>query len=156
MKKAFKPFKINVVIVYYADVKVKTVRHFVLSTLKNLAWLYRLDYNICENTPAFEGLEGGLCQEADIVYFRSSKHTHLTLKEFQKLFDQVFAYKHTQYLGCEMFYQNQKGCRQHPFPKHHFYRPLNYPRMEEHKDNQVVVKLPYAVLAELFPEIQDS
>lgn len=134
MKKINK-FRLNVMASYHKSVDNKMTKHLIHSIFRNFACLYRIDYQIQENSQVFGDVESDLYASTDLIYFRSNQNTQIDLKTLQKLIDQVFAYNNILIDGIEVYYQYQKYLREFPFPLD-FYRPLNYPFVEHYKDNQ--------------------
>jgi hypothetical protein len=148
MKKVKRKFRLNVCVSYSKNVNINNYRNLILSILENFALLYRLDYMIDVNTQVFGNVESDFYAANDIIYFRSTDLTQTDLKKFQKLISDVFPYN--PFLGgVEVGYQLQKHLREFPFPKD-FYRPLNYPYIESHKDGQTELKIPADFLKEAF------
>lgn len=148
-------FRLNVFVSYHKSINSKMSGHLIHSIFTNLACLYKLDFYIEVNTPVFDDDSSDLYATTDLIYFRSGQSTPIDRKTFQKLIDQVFAYNNILIDGIEVYYQYQKYLREFPFPKD-FYRPLNYPYIEEHKDSQVKAVIPAAVLLEVLPELYNS
>lgn len=147
-----KKFRLNVIVSYDANINIINYRNPILSIIKNFAWLYRLDYNIDENSQVFGDTESEFHSTVDLIYFRSTDLTSIDLKKFQKLISDVFGHLNPLLGGIEVFYQLQKALREYPFPNEYI-RPLNYPYLEFHKDGQNEIKIPVDDLKKLMPDL---
>jgi len=149
-----KVFRVNVVIHYWLEVDPYSYRAPLQELIRHLAWLYELEYAISENNP-FEPVpnssEHGHEKEplvADLVYLRSTKGTHIELKDLKRLIVDLAKKSFLPIAGVNMSYQLQKALSEFPFPKD-YYRPLNYPYIEGHHNGEVKVYIPKHALCDL-------
>lgn len=137
MKKSTKrKFVLNLLVTYHENINPINYREPIHCILRHLAWLHSLDYVIDAHTTVFDNVPPKTTTEIDIIYIRSSKDTHINLKEFQKLIENIFFNSKLNFLsGVNVSYQIQAARKLYPFPSE-FYRPLNYPFVEHYKGAQ--------------------
>lgn len=138
-----KIFRNNVEIIYdTVDLPAK-YRPLIMPMLINLASLYRLDYFVEEDKV---DLDGPNKWHYDLIYFRSTEETDIDGKHFRKLINDLFANATSfGFLSVNVLCQTQSKLKKNPFPSE-FYRPLNYPYVEHHKDNRMLLKVRAAAL----------
>ena len=123
-------YRINVVALYHKGTNVNQYRQPIINLLAEFAWLYRLEYAISINHD-FAMQDG----EADLIYLRSTVQTQISKKDFNVLISSVFQHGHLFVRGVEVFCQMYKFLPQYQFPSV-YYKPLNYPYMEVHNENE--------------------
>lgn len=129
-----KNYRINIIVSYYEGVNVNQYRQPIISILTNFAWLYRLEYAI--STSHNFGLDDG---DADLIYFRSTKDTKVSKKEFDSIILNVFRNGLSMWQeGVDVGRQFYKVLPQYPFPDE-YCKPLNYPYMEVHNGKEVTL-----------------
>jgi len=130
-------WRLNFVINYWTGAKIEISRTFILEQLRSFAILYRLDYATsvehqfasCDNS--IEPQKPLL--PADLFYFRSNIETKISKRDFRKVIALTFDKPHnTQFGLVEFHFQMLSFLKVYPFPLE-FYRPLNYPFVEQHK-----------------------
>lgn len=142
-------FRINVVLFYFKEFNIHSVRIPIFELLKHLAWLHRLEYAFDEETSLFEA--SNYYAATDLVYFRSTSETLIKRKEFQKVLQDILDYQYTRSRGVELMIQFQKSLVEYPFPENYFH-PLNYPFVEVVQGNQRTLCIPKADLDKILPE----
>lgn len=125
-----KPYRINVVALYYEGTNVNQFRQPVFNLLTGFAWLYHLEYAISVKHDF--NLPSG---EADLIYFRSTDQTKISKKDLNALISDVFRNGFLIFRGVEVFCQMYKFLPQYPFPSV-YDKPLNYPYVECHNGNE--------------------
>ncbi len=133
-----KSFRLNVILGTPKDLRPNARRDLLLDTLKRIAFLYHLDYAIDERTPIFDDIEKSDVFDTDLIYLRSTDDCRWSLKVVQSVIKLLAEYESPLIEGMQLFYQNQQITRKYPFPNI-FYRPLNYPFVEYHKDGHMSV-----------------
>lgn len=143
MKKIKKKFRLNVLVSYMKGVNINNYQNPIHSILKNLGWLYRLDYSIDANTRLFDDAlrENTYYSSTDLIYFRSKDDSEIDLKRFQKIINEVFSYSNSVLSGVEVGYQVQRVLKDYPFPDN-FIRPLNYPYLEVFENGKGDIMIP--------------
>ena len=117
---AVKKFRQNLVVVYMSNPV--NFQAPVQNIMRNLAWLYRLEYSIVDGYEVFPEVTNHPC---DLIYLRATEHTSITPKALQELVTGMFA--QGTLFGCvDIFFQLQKVLKDYPFPGEYI-RPLNYP-----------------------------
>lgn len=150
MKKIKKKFRLNVFVSYAKGININNFQNPIHSILKNLAWLYRLDYSIDADTRLFDDeiRNNPLYSSTDLIYFRSIDDSEIDLKGFQKIINDVFSYANPFISGVEVFYQMQKVLKEYPFPNSYI-RPLNYPYLEVFENGKGNIMIPEIELMQL-------
>lgn len=143
MGKMKKKFRLNVFVSYAKGININNYQNPIHSILKNLAWLYRLDYSIDANTKVFEDAldNNSFYSSTDLIYFRSIDNSEIDLKTFQNIIKEIFSYSNPFINGVEVNYQIQKVLKQYPFPDS-FIRPLNYPYLEIFENGNSKIMIP--------------
>lgn len=150
MKKTKKKFQLNVFVSYAKGININNFQNPIHSILKNLAWLYRLDYSIDDDTRLFDDEIGDnpLYSSTDLIYFRSIDDSEIDLKGFQKIINDIFSYTNPFISGVEVSYQMQKVLKEYPFPNSYI-RPLNYPYLEVFENGKGNIMIPEIELMQL-------
>ncbi len=150
MKKIKKKFRLNVCVSYAKGININNFQNPIHSILKNIAWLYRLDYFIDDDTRLFDDelRDNPLYSSTDLIYFRSMDDSEIDLKAFQKIIKELFSYSNPFINGVEVNYQIQKVLNQYPFPDS-FIRPLNYPYLEIFENGKGKIMIPEIQLLQL-------
>ena len=142
MKKSnrIKRWQLNVFVDYYGQKTVTSYRFTILELLKHLASIYRLDYAISVDHQFSFGSDSSEQLDdkdiIDLIYFRSNEYTRIERKDFRETIDSTFRKVPSMfYEGVDVGTQLYKALKDFPFPND-FYRPLDYPWIEHHKDSQ--------------------
>lgn len=123
-KKVLRPWRVNYTVTYLDKTAQHLYRERILSVLKNVAWLRGIDCAIDFDYPFFDekfraGNEWLTDASSDLVYFRSTRQTGISAKDFRALIDVVFS--EYRMLGLphhvEVGAQMQKVLKEYPFPK---------------------------------------
>jgi len=146
-----KIFRLNAFITFWEGVNINNYRTPIHQIIKNLSWLYHLDYYIDEDTQLFDTSEMTVSVTTDFVYLRSTDQTRITSKMFRKVLIDIFDHSNLQTEGVDVSYQLLKHLSRYPFPSY-FLRPLKYPYMELHKDGQSNLYISEEVLKHLIPD----
>ncbi len=154
-----KRWQLNVFVDYYRQENVNSYRFNILELLKHLASIYKLDYAISVDHPFpfDDNLSNQLVNKdiIDLIYFRSNKNTRIERKEFRKAIDSMFRkVPSIFYEGVDIGTQLYKVLKEFPFPTD-FYRPLNYPWIEHHKDSQITLLIYADEVQKVIEEEQD-
>ena len=152
MKK--RAFRANLTISYEKHVDPINFRHPIHFLMANLAWLYSLDYwfEIDKKDWLTETDPDSCC---DLLYFRATKDTEIDGKSFRSIVTELFDRSFLCFLTADVGFQLQKHLKHFPFPSE-FYRPLNYPCVEYHKDGQASLQLHAAWLDTISQKDIDS
>lgn len=138
-----KPWRLNVLINYDGQSCANDYRPYLLELLVHLALIYKLDYVISEEHQfSFESNSDEKYTGQDIIdlfYFRSNVNTRIERKDLRETIDCTFRkVPSVIYEGVDVGAQLYKALNQFPFPTE-FYRPLDYPCIEYHKDDQTTL-----------------
>lgn len=135
-----KRWQLNIVVDYYEPENSKLYRFNILELLKHLASIYKLDYAISVDHQ-FSNEENSSEQSdkkyiGDLIYFRSNEYTRIERKDLRETIDCMFRKVPSSfYEGVDVGTQLYKALKEFPFPTD-FFRPLNYPWIEHHKDSK--------------------
>jgi len=135
-----KHWQLNIIVYYNTPETTKLNRYNIVELLKHLASIYRLDYAISVEHH-FSDVDNSSEESADkfiydLIYFRSNEYTRIERKVLRRVIDCTFREVPSEfYEGVEVGTQLYRALKDFPFPTD-FYRPLNYPWIEHHKDSQ--------------------
>ena len=122
-KNRVKPkWRVNTVVTYLDRFSLLHSRETALQILKNLARIRKIECEIAYEYPFFVTGSSGQYTEhidnlSDLVYFRSTRQTSISAKEFRSLIDHIFSDESLVKLSpFEVFHQMQKNLREYPFP----------------------------------------
>lgn len=120
---SIKPWRVNYAVTYQNSSCVVAYRKSVLEILQNVALLRGIDYAVELDHQFFYERVDGVYKDlreyvSDILYFRSSQRSEISVQEFRKLIHHIF--DNYQIVGLHPFEVTplpQKDLSKYPFPK---------------------------------------
>ncbi len=139
-------WRVNYAIVYKDASYIPFCRNFAQNLLISIAITLKIDYSVIEDFPGFpipdkDAPETKSENSRDIVCFRASEHTEISIKDFRMTVDKLFS--HSDIIFCRsftVFSILQKHLKDVPFPEE-FFRPLSYPYVECHNGKDTTLSV---------------
>jgi len=138
-------WRLNYFIAYRNKSVAKKYREIVHQALISVATLRKIDFSIACEFPFFDESKNDLSTSfqdivADLVYFRSSKDSLSSIKQFRTIVDQIFEGYFDVLKGDDFEVGSQmiKELPNYPFPKE-FFRPLKHPYVQHHNGKEITL-----------------
>lgn len=153
-------WRINYCITYPTQTLASRYREIVLDTIYNVSSLVKIDLAIKRGHVFDYGntdISGTSLRESvsDIVYFRSSPQTKVSIKDFRVMMRCIFHDYELIPDPFELFPMLQKSLPEFPFPGD-FLRFLEYPYVEAHKGGHKSLTLLARSVLPILEEEQDA